>query len=762
MKPHEHAVVSLGYAASVSFISGNGLGDWQIYLAALIGGEIIDFIDHPLYHLVYNRNELHVKEARKILKEEGLKSAFLYLNEVEGDRKFTGLLLHNIYSLSILAIFCIFAAFFLSAPMYFFVGIGAFFLHMIADLFGDYKILGHIDNWLWVLNKQQLDFLGNKGQKLVRYVLGWGFIVQTGFVLVTIRWVWQLGQSTPPGQLNQVINSGDIFREAMSVAFSRMPSLYFYIILGGLILHHLNLIGTVVANVHKYKLEMENPEKAVPFSLGSIKALGQFICGKVPRNRQNFERVYLRIQADQAVWIVFLALLITIVLTVVSWIWGNPITWGNTQTVLFVLTPVFLALLFGTMIHTSVGEYGGVWGVVLAFFVNLILNRLGFQAMWSPILSTWLTVAAIGAWIFGLMGGIVLRGQNRMSLIAFSIRIEPKIKNNDKWLQDILSIVRKGLSNGYSHMHEILHGPSDGIKFVSMPSTDLMFTPYSGKPVIGEKYLHLRACDRYAPFLRTYSYALCENRLTSTSKNIGKYGILPVLPRQRAIGKSITTSEMFLMDNEYHWRSKKRPLKLISAGSKHIDTEDDFHWQVHKSWSEFLDHMVTRGETIQTDVFIFPREDETEAITVCGITRENTSTKAYATVEAEAYAGNVVDEICELTKENKDLKISKLASTRLFYPRTSFFDLDMINWVEGTAVLPTESGGFHQKDLSYIQQTISQLPDKKLVVNATADFRKKLVILGIQYIVTILIGYLEVRYSWAAEILAKLSEIFLG
>jgi len=764
MKIHEHAIISLGYAAGVSLLAGEGFGNWGIYIAALIGGEIIDFIDHPLYHLVYNRNEPHVKEARKIFKEEGLKSAIKYLNEVEDDRKFKGLLLHNVYSISILAIFCIFATFLLPAPIYFFVGVGAFFLHMVTDLFGDYKILGHVDNWLWVLSERNLDYLGRKGQKLVRIVLGWGFIIQIGFILVTIRWAWQLDQSLPSGQLHDVVNSAKTFRETLSIAFTKDPSLFFYIILGGLALHHINLIATVVANVHKYKLEMVNPENAVPFSLGSIRALVEFIRGKVPRNRQNFERVYLRIQADQAVWIVFLTLLITTVLMVLPLFLGNPNTWGsgNSRIVVFVLTPVFLALLFGTMIHTTVGELGGVWGVMLAIFVNLIVSQLGLLDMWSQNLSAWLTVAAIGSWIFGLLGGIVLRGQNRMSLTAFSIMIEPRTKDNDEWLQDILSIVRKGLSDGYSHMHEIFHGPSKGITFVSMPSTDLMLTPYSGKPVLGEKLLHLRACDKYVPILRTYSYALCENRLTSTSKNIGKYGILPIMPRQRTIGKSASKGEMHLEGNEYHWQSNKRPLKLISAGSKNTDTKDDYHWQVHKSWSEFLDHMVTRGETIQTDIFIFPKEDDDEIITVCGITREYTSTKAYATVEAEAYSGTVIDEICELSKKNKNIKIAKFASTRLFYPRTSFFDIDMVDWVEKEAVLPTESGGFQRDDLSYIQRTISQLPDKKLVLNATADFRKKLSILGVQYVLTLIVGYLEVQFNWWTENVSKGISDFIG
>ena len=86
MRTHEHALISLGYAAGVALLAGNGLTDPWIYVSAVVGGEIIDFVDHPLYHLVYNRNEPHVAEARKVFREQGLRAAISYLNNVEDQR----------------------------------------------------------------------------------------------------------------------------------------------------------------------------------------------------------------------------------------------------------------------------------------------------------------------------------------------------------------------------------------------------------------------------------------------------------------------------------------------------------------------------------------------------------------------------------------------------------------------------------------------------------------------------------------------------
>jgi len=48
MRTHQHALISLGYAGGLALLASRGLSDPGIYLAALIGGEILDFIDHPL------------------------------------------------------------------------------------------------------------------------------------------------------------------------------------------------------------------------------------------------------------------------------------------------------------------------------------------------------------------------------------------------------------------------------------------------------------------------------------------------------------------------------------------------------------------------------------------------------------------------------------------------------------------------------------------------------------------------------------------
>ena len=85
MKTYEHALISLGYAAGVSFLSVGvvGLADPALYLSALIGGEVIDLLHHPLYHLVYQRNNEWVVKVRHVFRQQGFRAAISVIGEIE-------------------------------------------------------------------------------------------------------------------------------------------------------------------------------------------------------------------------------------------------------------------------------------------------------------------------------------------------------------------------------------------------------------------------------------------------------------------------------------------------------------------------------------------------------------------------------------------------------------------------------------------------------------------------------------------------------
>lgn len=207
MKTHEHALISLGYSGLVTLLAGHGLTDYKIYLASLIGGEILDFIDHPLYHLVYNRNEPHVAKARYLFFNEGLRSAITYLNQVEDKREFKGLLLHNIYSLTVFALFGIGLSLFLPGPVYWFTFFGALLLHMLTDIYSDITTVGHMNNWLWVIPESLLTQWEQTNTQLVYRRIIWIVIIVSALLIVTFRWGWQLARTSEyAGLYTEIVN----------------------------------------------------------------------------------------------------------------------------------------------------------------------------------------------------------------------------------------------------------------------------------------------------------------------------------------------------------------------------------------------------------------------------------------------------------------------------------------------------------------------------------------------------------------------------
>ena len=725
MKTHEHALISLGYAFGTALLTGKGVLDPGIYLSAVVGGELIDLIDHPLFHFVYRRNDINAIDVRRILREQGLKALIAHYNQIEDKRAIRGLLLHNVYSLAILAIVFLLMALFLPSPIYLFVGAGAFLLHMLTDTVGDFLVVGNIDNWLWVISEDLLQRLGGLGLGLVFGVMAFGVVIESCFLLVTARWAWQL--SSPAAAAGLVMDP---------TAFS--PHMLAYIPLIVLTVYHVNVIGICMGGVHKYRQELGGGIGLVPFSLGSMRELLRFLTGK----SKSFEKTYLRMQADQGPWIIFLAAAITIALMTMTWIWGPSASWKPEWLVIFLLTPVFFALLFGTLIHTTVGEFGGLWGVFSAWLLNLILGHWGLQPLWHVSLGYYVFGSAVVAWIMGLMGGIVLRGQMRMSLVAFSIQVLCKEENVD-WLNGVLDLSRLGLQTGYKNAHEMLYGPAGDRKFVTQDPTDLMLTPYLGQPMFGEDAHHYRGLDSYAPLLREQFYVLCDNRLSSASKTVGQFGFIPALPRQRKVGQNPSQGDAYLDGSIYHWRNNKHPVAFKIAGSLEPPDVRNSYWLLFKTWGEYFDHLVTRKDTIRTDLFIYPNLEQPGTATICGLACEYTSTKEFATLEAEAYAGAVFHEICRLVDEKIGIRVGKQAAARIFYPRTSFWDIDLVEWAESSAGLPSTSGILPHSDLEFIRKSLAKLPDQKLITNATMDFRKKLGVLALQYGVAGFIGFLN-------------------
>lgn len=727
MKTHEHALLSLAYGGGIALAAGNGVADPWVYVSALVGGEIIDLVDHPLYHLVYNRNEPHVVEARKLFMKRKWRQAASYLNEVEDSRGFRGLILHNVYSMTAVAALAIVLSVFPLWGPYPLIFVGAFLLHMLTDVFGDFRVLGHADNWLWVLPDNFIRKAGRLGVWLVYAILIWGIGVISSFVLVSLRAGGGLGE--PASRIGFVIPS------------IKVGSILAYVPLMILSGYFLVSLALSAAHRHKYRLELGITREKGSYNFeGSLSYLRRLLFGQIKGTPLNLERVVLRMQSD-ITWAFIVAALIVVVLLSLTLVWGNPSGWSAGGQVFFLLIPVFLALFFGTFIHTTVGEMGGAMGVLAAWLSNLILGHLGLMKLWDVGYGYYLFVAAMGAWGLGLIGGIVLKGQSRMSLAVFCMEVDPGDDIEDpKWMTESLKNAFDGLQEGYEATHQLLFGKEGGKEFVSQHWTSLVMAPYRTAPIYGEDYYHIQAEDSYVPALREMAYLLCENRWRELNPDAPEYGHLPVMPRHRVLVGEGPMPEMVLEGVSYKWLSKKRTVVFRSAKDHSDSPETSIDSGLIKSWGEVLDNMLTRKSTFQTDIFIFPAAEDKQNITICGITRECTSTKEYATVEAETYSCSAMNSVRARMEASPLLKIRREASARFFYPRTSFFDQELVEWAETTAALPSEHGGFLRSDLSFIERSLAALPDKNFLPGATADFKKKAVVLGVQYSVAALVG----------------------
>jgi len=184
---------------------------------------------------------------------KGFKTASAYLDHMEDMRRFKGLLLHNVYSLTLIALVGIMFSTFVTTSTYWVVFWGALLLHMLTDIYGDFLTLGHADNWLWVLPDSLIERWGRLGNRLVRVVLLWIAVIVFGFLLVSLRSAWQLTTGTNNSLYAQArLASGDLW-----LKYAPLLALASYL---------LWLLVICAAAVYKYSLELRQHDhsKLVP------------------------------------------------------------------------------------------------------------------------------------------------------------------------------------------------------------------------------------------------------------------------------------------------------------------------------------------------------------------------------------------------------------------------------------------------------------------------------------------------------------------
>lgn len=145
MKAQTHVAASLLYGGTIAVASGQPAAA-GLYLAAVAGGEILDLLDYPLYHLALDRR--HLRAAAAVGRQRGLRAAYGSMMGAWERREFVGMPLHNVYALLVYLAGTAALALAGAGPMLF-VFAGALMLHVLMDLTGDWKVGRGIPNWFW-------------------------------------------------------------------------------------------------------------------------------------------------------------------------------------------------------------------------------------------------------------------------------------------------------------------------------------------------------------------------------------------------------------------------------------------------------------------------------------------------------------------------------------------------------------------------------------------------------------------------------------
>ncbi|MGH3151204.1 MAG: hypothetical protein ACRDOB_10800, partial [Streptosporangiaceae bacterium] len=145
MYAHQHAAVSVAATFAVTWPAGVG-PPWSVVGWTVLGGTLIDVIDHPLYQLTYGRRQGVLAQAWRTARRDGLRRGLAMVRQAEDSRTFNRLFLHNANGLIGSLAAGLAVAFFWRVPGLCAVAFG-WLLHMLSDITWDFKHVGQARNW---------------------------------------------------------------------------------------------------------------------------------------------------------------------------------------------------------------------------------------------------------------------------------------------------------------------------------------------------------------------------------------------------------------------------------------------------------------------------------------------------------------------------------------------------------------------------------------------------------------------------------------
>jgi hypothetical protein len=597
MYAHQHAAVSVAATFTVAWAAGVS-PPWSVVGWTVLGGTLIDVIDHPLYQLTYGRRQGILADAWRTVRRDGLRRGLAVIMQAEDSRTFDRLFLHNVNGLIASLAASAVIAIFWPVPGLLAVAFG-WLLHMLSDITWDFKNVGHARNWFsrrampWKPDSPTAVWLARN------WYLVWGLIIfAVGVVGLRLAVALRTAAHLP-----------------RVGALGHLTALMVLLITG-------QLVGLATA-VWRHSVSMRAATGARPAL--AIRWPAPEDPSWAASRRLAAARIF---RHDHLILAGCLAGTMAAVLII--WTWLRPglfIHQHQAPAAVVLAVPLGLMICAGVFGHTSAAAVGGLLGVVISVIGERLLSHAGLIRAWGSPTALGIVAAGLAAWVFSLLLG---RWSGRIQASSMLVAVTPAARSP-----------RDTLSPG-------LDEPGG----VGIEELDAVFRKACQEALGGRPTW---AAPTWPQAADTDFWGVTPSRdvLVFTDEVRVR---LRASHRPRCVEDDAVFHQTFCNPSESQpplmprsWAGASAPHARVDSGKlgwvgsyqgPALDTARPDGTTLHKTLSEITDNLLTRQSDLIVDVCRI-RDDRGSLFAV--ISREQTSTKSYGTPQAE-HVGLVVAE----------------------------------------------------------------------------------------------------------------------
>lgn len=609
MYAHQHAAVSVAATFAVTWPAGVG-PPWSVVGWTVLGGTLIDVIDHPLYQLTYGRRQGVLAGAWRTARRDGLRRGLAMVRQAEDSRTFNRLFLHNANGLIGSLAVGLAVAFFWRVPGLCAVAFG-WLLHMLSDITWDFKHVGQAGNWFarsGMLIRPDSRLAGRLARN---WDLVWGLIL----AVVGVVGLQLAVELRAAAHLPEISGLG--YLTALMILF-----------IAGLLAG----LATAVWR-HSASLAAATGARPALFIRWPLPDQPSWAAARMLTAARIFRHDYLILAGG-------LAVVMPAVLLV--WTWRQPVVFVHQHQVpatLVLAVPLGLMILTGVFGHTSAAAIGGLAGVVLSVLGDRLLSYAGLIRAWATPTAFGIVASALAAWLFSLLLG---RWSGRLKSSSTLIAVTPACGTPLPGLDEPADVGLEELDGAFRQACQDAFGRPLRWAAPSWPQADDAdhWGVTAGRDVlVFADRVRIRLRAGYSPRATEDDVVFRPTFCPASAAQV------PLMPRSWA------------GDSKPHARVNADTLRWLgSYGGPALGTARPNGTTLHKTLSEITDNVLTRGSDLIVDVCRI-RDDQGWLFAV--ISREQTSTKSYGTPEAEHVGLRVAEYLAGQTS-------GRIAAARIF------------------------------------------------------------------------------------------------